>query len=125
MNTVGRIIAVMNYMISANHSVGVTDVARQLGLGKATVYRILTELESNNWVIQNTETKDYKISTGILEIGLSLLNKFDIQAVSLPHLSKLRDTTGETTLLSIRINLERLFIVELPSKYELSPVVSS
>jgi DNA-binding IclR family transcriptional regulator len=88
-------------------------------LSKASTFRILHSLEKGQWVICDPDTGMYKIGYKLLELGLSLLSHITIKVVSMRHLSELRDITGETVGLSLRIGNERLFIEEMQSNHEL------
>ena len=118
MNTAERVIAILNYLAINQASRGVTEISRELGSGKSTVYRVLSSLESVQWVAQDSETDKYTLGSMALEFSLSLLNNFDVRKVSLRYLEELRDATGETSMLSLRVGLERIYVEQLPSHNE-------
>jgi DNA-binding IclR family transcriptional regulator len=124
MNTAERVVSILNYLASTNTPVGVTEIGKHLGLAKATVHRILTSLEKARWISQNPETQRYSLSSGIMELGLTMLSRLSLQSVSLPHLEQVRDIIGETTHLSIRVDLERIYLYQVPGKHDVNLVVS-
>lgn len=124
MNTSQRVVTILNYLASAGNSVGITEIGKHIGLAKASVYRILYSLENEGWVTQDTDTKRYSLSSRIMEIGLTMLSRLSLQSVSLPYLEKVRDITGETTHLSIRVDFERIYVYQVPGRHDVQMVVS-
>jgi len=118
-NTVERLMAIMAYLAAAAAPKRLTDIARDLGLSKASTLRILCSLEKGQWVITEPNTGMYKIGYRIMEMGLSILSNTPVAATGLPYLTGLRNVTNETVGLSIRVENERMFIEDIQSNREL------
>ena len=119
MNTAERVVAILNELASADGPCGVSELSRQLKIGKNNIFRILAALEDKGWIEQHTETKKYSLTGAMAEVAFRALSQLDIQKISLPYLHELQHTTGETSALSIKVELERMFISCIPSSYEL------
>jgi len=123
MNTAERVVEILDTLASSAGSCGVSEISRQLGLGKNNVFRILSALESKGWVHQDVETRRYSLTGAMARVALQSLSQLDIQRVSLPFLDELQAITGETSALSIRVDFERMFISSVPSHHEVRQMV--
>src|SRR5690349_22837805 len=79
----------------------VNQVARDMGLSRSTVHRMLATLGHHQFVEQDEYSRAYKPGPALVDIGLSVVSKIDIRAVSHTALVTLRDLTGETVHLGI------------------------
>jgi IclR family transcriptional regulator, KDG regulon repressor len=119
LDTIDRVTTIVSYLASSNSSKRLTEIAKQLGLSKTSTYRILHSLEKSQWVACESDTKMYRIGYKILELGLAILSNTTVKIISLRYLNDLRNLTGETVGLSIRIGNESMFIEEMQSTREL------
>jgi DNA-binding IclR family transcriptional regulator len=79
----------------------VNQVARDMGLSRSTVHRMLATLSHHQFVEQDEYSRAYKPGPALVDIGLSVVSKIDIRAVSHAALVRLRDLTGETAHVGI------------------------
>lgn len=114
-----RVVAVLNYLAQSQVDCGVTEVGKQLGLSKATVYRILSALERERWVAYNPQTRKYSLGSGMLELCVAMLSNFSLTRNCVPYLEQLRNATGETAILNMRDNLERLVLEQVQGFHQL------
>jgi len=124
MNTSERVIDIIDALASADGSCGVSEISRQLEIGKNNVFRILSALEEKGWVHQDIETKKYSLTGAMARVALKALSQLDIQQVSLPYLHELQQITGETSALSSKVELERTFLNCIPSNYQVRHIVT-
>lgn len=101
---------------SADGELGVTDLARRLGLHKNNVFRLLATLETQGYVVQNRETEDYRLGVRALELGRSYLRQSSIVNVAGPFVAQLRDATDETAHLSILQGEEVVYLISEESQ---------
>lgn len=66
-------------------------------------------------MICDHETSTYRVGYKIMQLGLSVLSRTTVKIVSERFLTDLRDTTGETVGLSIRVGNEPMFVEEVQS----------
>ena len=86
---------------------GITEIARNLGLSKAAVHRILASLRSRGFIDLIEESRLYTLGTSSLALGLTCLAQLDIRSLAAPELAALSRATHETATLSIRSGFER------------------
>lgn len=79
----------------------VNQVARDMGLSRSTVHRMLATLSHHQFVEQDEVTRAYRPGPVLVDIGLGVVAKMDISAISHAALVSLRDLTGETAHLGI------------------------
>ena len=94
----------------------VSDISTRLQLSKSTVHRLLKSLEMSGLVIQDPLTRRYYLGPLVLEFASRpLVAHQNLSICAFDEMRHLRDLTGETVLLHIRIGLERICIEELQS----------
>jgi IclR family transcriptional regulator, acetate operon repressor len=79
----------------------VNQVARDMGLSRSTVHRMLATLSHHEFVEQDEYSRAYRPGPALVDIGLAVVSKIDIRAISHTALVELRDLTGETAHLAI------------------------
>lgn len=84
--------------------------------------RTLSQLENEQLVAQDVATRGYVLGVKVMEIGLIAQSQLDLRSASRPYLHQLRDETGETVSLSLRIGLERMFVDLVESKHEVRQI---
>ncbi len=103
---------------------GVSTVARELGLPKAVAHRILKELTAASFLLFDDETKQYRLGPATLTVGLAALRDLDVPRIARPHLDRLVDATGETATLSVRNGWSRVYVDQVLSPHEVRMSVS-
>jgi DNA-binding IclR family transcriptional regulator len=92
---------VLQVMGEFGRPVGVSEVARRTGLGKATVHHILVTLEERRMVMREPETPLYRLGWALYELGSHVVRDVDLSRAARPHLDQLARHTGESVLLGI------------------------
>lgn len=78
-----------------------TDLALQCGISKSNVHRLLRTLEECGYVRRNPDTRTYKATLRLWELGVGVYARLDLRAYAKPHLRELAEVTEETTHLSM------------------------
>jgi IclR family acetate operon transcriptional repressor len=104
-------------------TVGVTEIARELGLSKAVVHRILQSLATRSLVRSDATTREYRLGTGAIALGARAMRDFDLRRVAQPTLHRMRDATNETTTLSARLQDSRIYLDQYESPQEIKMTV--
>lgn len=91
-------------------TLGVTQIARELGLSKAVVHRILTSLRGRDFVEIDEETRRYSLGPAALALGLTRLQRVEVRDLARPVLRELSRTFDETATLSIPAGDARMYI---------------
>lgn len=105
------------------HSLGVSAIARDLGLSKAVVHRILVSLVSRGMLTTDMGTRRYRLGPAAAAVGAQALRELDPRTVALPVLRQLRDETGETTTVSVVVGDSRVYVEQVESAQEIRMLV--
>ena len=98
---VDHAIDVLEVMGTIGRPMGVSEIARQTRLSKATVHHLLTTLETRRFVMRDADSPLYKLSWALYELGSNVVREVDLSRVARPYLDKLAVQTGESVLLGI------------------------
>ena len=105
--------------LSREKELGVSELARRLGLGKSTVHRLLTTLVSEGLVEQNTETGAYRLGLAMFELGQAVRSHMDLHAAVGPVLASLREETHEGCQVGVLDGHEVVYVDRLESSHTL------
>ncbi len=104
---------------SQARTLGVTEIAQQLGLSKAAVHRILTSLRSRDLVWLDEEERRYALGPAALALGSAYSTRIDVRSAAVPQLRRLADAVGETATLSVRTGDSRTYIEQVTPAREI------
>jgi len=110
-------------VLSEGGPMGLTDVARQVGLGMSTTHRILASLCGVELARGDTNTRQYSLGYGLLQLTTNWLNGFEVRTAAIPVLRMLRQSTGETVCLNVRDADQRIPVERLDTSREIRYVV--
>lgn len=95
---------------AADRELGVSELARRLGLGKSTVHRLLTTLAAEHLIEFNPRTGRYRLGIKLYELGTVVSSHFELHEAVAMHIDELRATTGETVQVGILDGAEVVYI---------------
>jgi len=87
-------------LLSQHSELGVAEISKALGLGKASVFKMLYTLEKKDYVFKTPDAK-YRLGIKFAHYGTIVLENLDIISLLKPYLEKLRDKHKETVHLGI------------------------
>jgi IclR family transcriptional regulator, KDG regulon repressor len=91
---------------------GVSDLAREVGVSKAAVYRMLATFARRGYVVQNPETAQYAIGPRLRRFSHVAAGKLDLLTAARPFLVELRDATGDTVHLAVLEGSDVVYIAK-------------
>lgn len=83
------------------HEMGVTELAKKLGLGKSSVYRLLATLAGRGYVEKNPQTGRYQLTYRLFAVGSPAADRFGLRETAHPVMQRLAAETGETVNLGV------------------------
>lgn len=95
----------------------VSDLAEAVGLNRTTAYRLLTALESREYVTRDDATDTYRLGSGLIALGSRAQRANSVRAISQSELESLAEETGETATLEILSGQEMVIIDEIPGEF--------
>jgi DNA-binding IclR family transcriptional regulator len=115
---VARSIDLLMALTAGPRSLGA--LAKETRLSKATAHRLLVTLAYQDLVIQDPQAGEYSLGPGCFRLVEAVSDGLSgLSAVTRPILEALRDRTGETVTLHVRIASQRICIQELASRHEM------
>lgn len=95
---------------------GLSDIAKRIGLHKSTVHRLLASLESKGFIRRHPQTEKYRLGWSVLELVSNVYQSDDLSSIVSPEMTRLRDLLGETISLYVLSGIERIRIQAVESQ---------
>lgn len=115
MQTLNRVIQILDCYTLDRHELGVREVARITGLSSSVCGRLMASLKEHGILNQNEVSKSYSIGPKTLRWAEIYSTNLDIRNVALPVINELLVKTQETISLYILDGNERLCIERMES----------
>ena len=100
----------------AGQELGITELSRQLGLGKSTVHRLVTTLTAERLLERGSTPGRYRLGLVLYELGSNVTEHVDLHQAALPALATLRHETGEMVHVAVLDGLESVYVERLESR---------
>jgi IclR family pca regulon transcriptional regulator len=105
-----RGLAMLSAFKPATPELGISDLARELGLTRSTSHRYAATLARLGYLQQNPQTRKYRLGPRVLDLGFSAINSMELRQISAPHLQQLSDETGRTVNMAILDGVDIVYI---------------
>lgn len=119
LNSVEKALEIMLAFKSNQPSWGVRDLSAHLGFSPATVQRMLQTLKTYDFVVQDPETRHYRLGNIYFRFLDVLQSSYPITTAALPFMRELLSATQETVHLNVIDGLERICIENIESTQHL------
>jgi IclR family KDG regulon transcriptional repressor len=118
LSTVRNAARLLKAFLTREESIGVSELARRLGLGKSNVHRLLTTLVTEGLVEQDPRSGGYRLGIVMFELGEAVKVHLDLHAAG-PVLAHLREQTGESSQVGVLDGDEVVYVDRLESAHSL------
>jgi len=105
-----RGLAILSSFTSVRPLLGVSELAREVGLNRSTTHRYIATLAALGYLHQDTLTKKYRLGPRVVDLGFSAINSMELREISAPHLQRLSDESGHTVNMAILDGADILYI---------------
>jgi len=105
-----RGLAILSAFRSGRPLLGVSDLAREVGLSRSTTHRYIATLASLGYLDQDPLSRKYRLGPRVLDLGFSAINSMDLREVASPHLQALSDETGHTVNMAVLDGADIVYI---------------
>src|SRR5215212_2828470 len=99
--TVQKAMNLLEALVRSGQPRRLTELARQLGLTKPNVYRLLSTLSILGYVKKDPNTSLYSPTLKLWEMGSLLVRDIDLVAIASPRIRKLCEETRESVQLAV------------------------
>ena len=110
-----RALIILEALAKAPRGMGISELSRELGMPKNSVFRILTTLYSSGYLQRDEEGRIYSLSRKILALGYEALDELSLVDKSLDVMRELRDETRETVLVGTLVGDHGVVLELVPS----------
>lgn len=113
--TVSKAIEIINYLAkdTSNRGAGITELSREIGMGKSTIHRILDTLLYYGYIDKNWETNRYRLGWELYSVGQRVPRQNQIFNLDPAYLTALSQKTGETVNFGILKGIETIIISKI------------
>ncbi len=98
---VDKAFRLLGALSESSEPLGVSQLARTLGLGKSTVHGLVTTLESLGIVEAGNGTKRYRLGAGLYALASRSAGQRDLRELARPALEHLAAVTEQTSFLGV------------------------
>ncbi|GEB34116.1 MULTISPECIES: IclR family transcriptional regulator [Brevibacillus] len=79
---------------------GARELAKEVGLNHANVFRVLSTFEANRFLEKDPKTKKYSLGIRLWELGLTMRESFHVSRLIRPVLQRMMEESGESIFLT-------------------------
>jgi IclR family transcriptional regulator, pca regulon regulatory protein len=94
---------------------GISELARAVGLNRSTAHRYVGTLTALGYLQQDGATRKYRLGVRVLDLGFSSINSLELPELARPHLQQLSDETGHTVNMAILDGTEIVYVERVRS----------
>lgn len=98
-----RILSVLSCFASSNTAFGVTELGKRLHMTKNMVFRALTTLVDQGYLIRSGSGNGYELSYRVVELCNPKEKIPDLRALCAPFMAQMHELTGETVVLGLHV----------------------
>lgn len=115
-NSLARGLEVLRMFNMETPTLSLVEIANKLGVNRTVPYRLLYTLQAVGYLEQLENTKRYKLTPKVLELGFSYLNTLQLPEIARPYLEQLRDETGASSHLGILDGREVVYVARVSAR---------
>jgi IclR family KDG regulon transcriptional repressor len=95
--------------------IGISDLAKRLGVAKSTVHRLAVTLCADGMLEQNPDTGKYRLGIALFRLGSLVRRRMNVSNEARPLLRELREKVNETVHLAVLDGNEIMYVYNLES----------
>lgn len=95
--------------------IGISDLAKRLGVAKSTVHRLAVTLVAEGMLEQNPDTGKYRLGIALFRLGSLVRRRMIVSNEARPLLRELREKVNETVHLAVLDGSEIMYVYNLES----------
>lgn len=110
-----RGLAILQLFDSERRPLGLSEIARRIGVPRSSTFRLLYTLEALDFVERSPDSKGYRLSSRVLSLGFAYLSSVELVEIAREPLDRLRSSTGLSAHLAVREGREIVHLLRMPS----------
>jgi IclR family transcriptional regulator, KDG regulon repressor len=113
LSSVATAIRVLKAFSEDEVEIGISALARRLGLAKSTVHRLAVTLVSEGMLEQDRENGKYQLGIALFRLGALVRRRMNVSSEARPYLFDLREKINESVHLAILDETEIMYVYNL------------
>jgi DNA-binding IclR family transcriptional regulator len=94
---------------------GLSELSREIGIGKASIFRLLHTLSREGLVRQDASTSQYMLGPELVVLGQAAIETMDLRTHARPLMQRLSEQTGLPSYLNVPGALDVVCLEHVPS----------
>lgn len=115
LTTVTKALQVLQAFSYEQPVLGVSELARKLGMGKSSVHRVLSTLAEQGFVTK-TDGDRYRLGLKLHELGQLVVSSLELRQVAHAPLERLHNETGETVHVAVLEGVDAMYVHRIESQ---------
>ncbi len=87
-----------------------SEIVQQSNLNKTTAFRIVSTLETAEYLSRDPQTRQYRPGLKVLQLGFTAVSSLEFRQVARPYLQQLSHKIGETVSMTVLDGMELIYI---------------
>jgi DNA-binding IclR family transcriptional regulator len=109
---------VLRSFSAVHRTLTLSELAELTGMTKSSVQRTIHTLEALGYVGKHPQTRRFRLTPKVMELGYSYLSADALIQAASPYLSQLANASGETANLTEPVGMDMVYVAQLmTSKY--------
>lgn len=100
-STLDKGFQILERLSSEAREFSVSELSRELSLGKSMVHRLLSTLVERGYVKRNPQTRRYAVGLKVVKLSAQVLGLMPLRIRAAPYLRRLAEATGRTAYLGV------------------------
>lgn len=105
-----RTLMVLDMVVSQEQPVSLMELVERTGLDKSVMSRLLQSLETSGFVARDPRTRTYTVGPRFMALSIATVRRSGLGGVGRERLRALRDDTGETVSVHLRVGDARICV---------------
>ena len=119
-----RGLSLLRLFSSERRVISVPEMVRDLGVSRATAFRLAYTLEADGYLQRAPHSMAYQLGLNVLSLGFEYLGSLGVAEIARPILEGLRDRIDASVHMGMRHGLEAVYVLSAPSRHRLRSAVN-
>ncbi|UCC41363.1 MAG: helix-turn-helix domain-containing protein [Candidatus Aminicenantes bacterium] len=115
-SSLARGLSVLEAFDPANPKMGIAELAKQTGLSKSTVFRLVQTLRSLGYIIYTGDERKFTLGPKVLSLGFAVLSSMELREVAQPYLLELSSRVKETVYLAVLVGWKLIYVERIKTQ---------
>lgn len=113
--SIEKMFYILSFFSMEKTSLSISEITKETGYPKSTIFRILDTLEKGNYVKRNPDNHRYSLGFQFFRLGSIVKNEIGFHEVAIPIMKQLSELTNETVEINIIDDIYRICVEKIDS----------